>query len=156
MHGSKGDSRISQDAGETLSESMQGNHCEDAYYQRQDQKYTCRKVKMSHVGESTICQAAGWDTIVNAQKRKLARPIAHPVHGIISRLKDRGNTQGGFRQVGGCGTIDRSQKKRKSYKGVRIVVRSSGEDLDHTIAAATDDPASVTAPDGGADTFATH
>jgi hypothetical protein len=28
--------------------------------------------------------AAGWDTIANA-RRKLARPIAHPVHEIISR-----------------------------------------------------------------------
>jgi hypothetical protein len=48
------------------------------------------------------------------------------------------------------------KKKGKSYKGFRLVVRSSGEDFDHTVSAATDDPASVTAPDHGADTFAAH
>jgi hypothetical protein len=48
------------------------------------------------------------------------------------------------------------KKEEKSYKGFRLVVRSSGEDLDHTVSTTTDDPASVTAPDYGADTFAAH
>lgn len=45
---------------------------------------------------------------------------------------------------------------RKSYKRFHLVIQSSGEDLHHTVPAATDDPASVTTPYDGADTFTAH
>jgi hypothetical protein len=48
------------------------------------QKYTWRRrSKKNHIEEYHM-PAAGWDTIANA-RRKLVRPIAHPVHEIISR-----------------------------------------------------------------------
>ena len=63
-------------------------------------------------------------------------------HGIISRREDRRNTH--------------DSRKRKSYKSCHLIVRSSREDLDHAISATAEDPASVTAPDNGADALAAH
>ena len=62
----------------------QGIITNKAYYQLRDRKYTCRRRRRKTTYKSTICQAAARDTFENAQK-ELVRPIAHPVHGIITR-----------------------------------------------------------------------
>jgi hypothetical protein len=114
-------------------------------------KYNDERNKRYRTKKGTICQAVWMGHHCKCSKRKeMVWPIAHSVHGSYDK------TVRGEEEAEKYAWLYNTGKNHTRPSSRHLEKRSPRKDLDHAVATAADDPATITAPDDGADALTAH